>query len=387
MKRIVLFLTLFLILVSGLVGWHTLPLLSQPLFQPMSAVVAQASPGVLPANNTAAGAPQATLNQIYAQVSPSVVMIHVADNIPSQGFRRRGFRSGSQGSQAWDGLGSGFVWDANGDIVTNNHVVAGAVRLAVTFADGTTVPAQVVGTDPGSDLAVVKVSAAASELHPVTLADSNQLKVGQTAIAIGNPFGQQNKMTTGTVSGLGQSLPVSDGTFYGSTYIIPDLVQTDAPINPGNSGGVLLDDQGRVIGVTNAIESRSGTWAGIGFAIPSDTVGKVVPVLIQTGHYAHPWLGVSGATLDGETAQQLGLSSDQSGAAIMSVVQGSPADKAGLQAGDLVTAIGGQSVQSFDDVIAYLTNNASVGQTVALSVVRNGQNQTINVTLAARPGQ
>jgi S1-C subfamily serine protease len=386
MKRYLFLLSLILVLLLGLTGWGALSLFAQPVLQPASAAVSQVAPTALPASGTASGTSPLAPNRIYAQVSPSVVMIEVVEAGSSPFVRRgRGFRRVPQGQPLWDGQGSGFVWDTQGDIVTNNHVVAGASRIAVVFADGTSVPAQVVGTDPYSDLAVVRVSAPAAELHPVKLADSTQLQVGQTAIAIGSPLGQMNKMTTGSVTGLEQTLPVSDGNFWGSTYVIPDLIQTDAPINPGNSGGVLLDDQGRVIGVTNAIESPTGRWAGIGFAVPSDTVAKVVPALIQSGHYTHPWLGISGASLDPRTARQLGLSSDQQGAVVMDVVPGGPASDAGLTGGDVIVAIGGQPVQSFDEVVSYLARNTSVGQTIRLTVLRNGQDQTLSVTLAARP--
>jgi len=297
-------------------------------------------------------------------------------------------------------LGSGFVWDKSGDIVTNNHVVDGADSITVTFHDGTTVPGKVIGADPDSDLAVVKVDVPAGQLQPVQLADSTQVKVGQFAIAIGNPFGEESTMTTGIVSALGRSLPVNDGNVQGPTYTIPDVIQTDAPINPGNSGGVLLNDQGQVIGVTSAIESPVRASSGVGFAIPSAIVQKVVPALIQTGHYEHPWLGISGTSLNPDLAQAMNLKADQRGALVVDVVPNSPADKAGLlgsnrqvtiqgeQArvgGDVIVAIDGQPVKAFDDLVAYLARSTEVGQTVSLTVLRQGQEQTVKVTLAARP--
>jgi 2-alkenal reductase len=386
MKRYLFLFSLIMVLLPGLTGWGVLSLSARPVLQPVSAAISQVTPAALPASGTASGTSPAALNRIYAQVSPSVVMIRVAEAGSSPLVRRgRGFRLAPQGQPLWDGQSSGFVWDTQGDIVTNNHVVAGASRIAVVFADGTSVPAHVVGTDPYSDLAVVKVNVPAAELHPVKLADSTQLRVGQTAIAIGSPLGQMNKMTTGTVSGLEKTLPASEGNIWGPIYVIPDLIQTDTPINPGNSGGVLLDDQGRVIGVTNAIESPTGRWAGIGFAVPSATVAKVVPALIQSGHYTHPWLGISGASLDPRIARQLGLSGDQQGAVVMDVVPGGPAGNAGLTGGDVIVAIDGQPVHSFDEAVAYLARNTGVGQTIRLTVLRNGQNQTISVTLAARP--
>jgi serine protease Do len=239
---------------------------------------------------------EATLEGVYHQVSPSVVAIHVVQTVqvpampeipgfpffgvPGPGAPRRQYRQR---------LGSGFVWDTAGHVVTNNHVVDGADSISVTFSDGSSAPGKVVGRDPSSDLAVIKVDVAPDRLPPVVVADSTRVTVGQLAIAIGNPFGEQNTMTTGIVSAVGRSLPSSDGAPGGPAYTIPDVIQTDAPINPGNSGGVLLDAQGRLIGVTSAIESPVAASAGIGFAIPAAIVQRVVPALISTGRYEHPW--------------------------------------------------------------------------------------------------
>ncbi len=345
---------------------------------------------------------ETSLENIYAQVNPSVVAIDVVEgpqptnpNFP----RIPGFRSGPQQSPQ-QALGSGFVWDTAGRIITNNHVIAGATSITVTFPDGTTAAAKVVGADPDSDLAVIQVDVPASQLHPVQVADSTQIKVGQFAVAIGNPFGEQNTMTTGIVSALGRSLPTNGSAAQGGTYTIPDIIQTDAPINPGNSGGVLLNAEGQLIGVTSAIDSASGASAGIGFAIPSAIVQKVVPALIQTGHYDHPYLGISGTTMNSALAQAMNLKTDQRGALVESVTPGSPADKAGLlgstqQAtvsgvpatigGDVITAIDGQPVKNFDDIVSYLARSTSVNQTVTLTILRDGKEQTIQVTLLARP--
>jgi len=341
---------------------------------------------------------ESSLESIYTQVNPSVVAIQV---VATQQPNVPGFRFAPQQPQTQQALGSGFVWDTAGHIVTNNHVIDGANRISVTFSDGTIVSAKVVGADPNSDLAVIQVNAPASALHPVQMADSTQIKVGQFAIAIGNPFGEQNTMTTGIVSALGRSLPVNDGTAQGPSYTIPDVIQTDAPINPGNSGGVLLNADGKVVGVTSAIESPAGTSSGIGFAIPSAIVQKVVPALIKTGHYDHPYIGIGGTTLTPNLAQAMGLKSDQRGALVASVTPGSPADKAGLRGstqqttidgvqttvgGDVITAMDGQSVKSFDDLIAYLSRSTSVNQTVTLTILRDGKEQAVKVTLTARPG-
>ncbi len=347
---------------------------------------------------------ESALENIYAQVGPSVVAIDVVSqpqaarpNVP--GNRGFGFRP-QQPQQPQGALGSGFVWDAQGHIVTNNHVIDGATSISVTFSDGSTVPAKLVGADVNSDLAVIQVNVPASQLHPVHLADSTQIKVGQFAIAIGNPFGEQNTMTTGIVSALGRSLPVNDNTVQGPSYTIPDVIQTDAPINPGNSGGVLLNADGNVLGVTAAIESPAGTSAGIGFAIPSVIVQKVVPELIKTGSYAHPYIGIGGASLNSTLAQAMNLKPDQRGALVISVAANGPASKAGLRGstkpatidgqqvnvgGDVIVAIDSQPVKGFDDVVAYLARATNVNQTVTLTILRDGQQQSVQVTLAARP--
>jgi serine protease Do len=353
---------------------------------------------------------ETSLEGIYQAVNPSVVSISVIEGaanttnnnqrVPALPF---GFGN-NQGSQpVQQALGSGFVWDTNGNIVTNNHVISGASTIDVTFFDGTTVPAKLVGADPNADLAVVKVSVAADKLHPVIPADSSQVKVGQIVIAIGNPFGLANTMTEGIVSAVARSLPVgldSQTAQTGPTYNIPDIIQTDAAINPGNSGGVLLDDAGRLVGVTAAIESSANSNSGIGFVIPSNIVQKVVPALISSGSYQHPYLGISGTTLTPELASAMGLPTDQQGALIVDVTAGGPAAKGGLQAstkqvvisgqqttvgGDVIIAINGQSIKQFEDLASYLFNNTKVGDTVTVTVLRNGKQQDMKVTLGALP--
>ena len=273
---------------------------------------------------------EAILEQIYTQVSPSVVNIRVVQKqevmfpiLPEiPGFPGFSFPF-PQGPQEYysKGLGSGFVWDKEGHIVTNNHVVAGADRISVTFHDGTTVSGKIVGTDADSDLAVIRIDMPQDELQPVELADSTRLRVGQLAVAIGNPYGLEGTMTVGFISALGRLLPIYSESS-GSRYSIPDVIQTDAPINPGNSGGVLVDCNGRVIGVTSAIISSSGANAGIGFAVPSAIVKKVVPNLIENGYYEHPWLGISGISLSPELAEAMKLEPAQRGALVVDVVPG-----------------------------------------------------------------
>ena len=344
---------------------------------------------------------EGTLETIYSQVSPSVVSIHVViqSTASTSPFGRRG--GGTTTSEA---LGSGFVWDTQGDIVTNNHVVDGATAIDVTFSDGRNVTAKVVGTDVFSDLAVIKVNVDASLLHPVSLADSKQVKVGQLAIAIGNPFGLQNTMTVGVISGLGRTLPAgSNGSSTtGPSYTIPEIIQTDAPINPGNSGGVLLDDQSQVLGVTAAIASNTDSSAGIGFVIPSSIVNRVVPSLIKTGAYQHPYLGISGSSLTPEINSAMNLPADQQGALVETITAGGPAEKAGLQAsntsatingqaatvgGDVIIAFNGQKVKSMDDLIAQLEEGGQIGQKATLTILRNGKQMSIELTPGARPSQ
>jgi S1-C subfamily serine protease len=257
-----------------------------------------------------------------------------------------------------------------------------------------------VGTDPHSDLAVVKIDAPEEELHPIAVADSTTVHVGQLAVAIGNPFGLDGTMTVGFVSALGRSLPVSSGGPLAPSYNIPDIIQTDAPINPGNSGGVLVDSAGRLIGVPTAIESPVRANAGIGFAVPSAIVANVVPDLINTGTHEHPWLGLSGSTLNLELAEAMDLESGQRGVLVSEVVSDSPADEAGLRGsdrtteiegqevrigGDVIIAIDGEEVLEFEDLIVYLSRYTRVGQTVELTVLRDGAEKTLELTLRARP--
>lgn len=349
-----------------------------------------------------------TLEGIYVQVSPSVVNIQVlhesggaVQGVPQiPGMPLDPSEPGQMPPQG--GLGSGFVWDKEGHIVTNNHVVAGATKIKVIFADGVSAPAEVVGTDPYSDLAVVKVDLPADQLVPVQVADSTDVRVGNLAVAIGNPFGLEGTMTVGFVSALGRSLPVMSEGAVGSTYTIPGVIQTDAPINPGNSGGVLVNSEGRVIGVPTAIESPVEANAGIGFAVPSAIVQKVAPNLIKTGSHDHPWLGVSGTSLVAELAEAMDLEPSQRGVLIIDVVPGGPADEAGLRGseeqtqidgqevrvgGDVVLAIEGQPVVDFEDLVAYLVGRSAVGETVTLTILRDGEQEHVKVTLAARPEQ
>jgi serine protease Do len=367
---------------------------------------ATASPVAALQEGTVLDTLEATLEGVYNQVSPSVVNIRVvqgSEALNSSSPQIPGFPlDPSQPSIPQEGMGSGFVWDKEGHIVTNNHVAAGATKITVTFPDNTTVPATVVGTDPHSDLAVIQVDLPAEDLQPVQMADSTQARVGQLAVAIGNPFGLDGTMTVGFISALGRSLPVASSNLLAPGYTIPDIIQTDAPINPGNSGGVLVNDEGQVIGVPTAIESPVRANAGIGFAVPSAIVQQVVPALIRDGKYEHAWLGISGTSLNSQLAAAMDLPDDQRGVMVAEVVDGGPADMAGLLGsdqqvdldgqqvavgGDVIVAINAQPVTEFEDLVTYLARNTGAGDRVELSILRDGAEQTVEVTLAARPAE
>jgi len=334
------------------------------------------------------------LESVYQKVNPSVVEVV---NLAQSG-------RASTGGAVPQGEGSGFVWDKQGHIVTNDHVVSGADQLQVVFADGTQVDAKLVATDPNGDIAVIQVDPTLVNLAPVEVGDMSQVKVGETAIAIGNPFGFQGTMTRGIVSALGRTIPSQ------TTYNIPEAIQTDAAINPGNSGGPLLNEQGQVIGVNDQIQSASGSNSGVGFAIPISIVKRIVPALIQNGAYQHSYLGLAGTTYSKAWAQPLGLPADARGAYVEQVTPGAPAALAGLRAGsndtsvllgqgnsgpvylqsggDLITAVNGQPVTKMDDLLMYLEEQTSPGQAVKLTVLRSGgQQATLTVTLGARPAQ
>ena len=301
-------------------------------------------------------------------------------------------------------LGSGFVYDTSGHIVTNYHVVAGDDDISITFIDGTVYRARVVGTDQYSDLAVLRVQddVPTDKLKPLPLGNSSSLRVGQEVVAIGNPFGLSGSMTEGIVSGLNRLIPVYQdplSNVAAPAFSIPDVIQTDAAINPGNSGGPLLDIEGEVIGINSAIFSTTGGFAGIGFAIPSDTIAQVVPSLIATGSYQHPWLGVSGIDMTPEIAEAMGLGEPR-GFLVIEAAPGGPADSAGVQGGDtpaqldgreitlggdVILAINDKDIRKIDDVLGYLQQATKVGETVTLTVWRDGQIIQIDVTLGPRP--
>jgi putative serine protease PepD len=301
-----------------------------------------------------------TLTQLYKTVTPGVVDITVSSNggVPSP------FGGGGGASQA---EGSGFVVDMNGDIVTNQHVVDGATSITVHFVDGTTAKATLVGSDPSTDIAVVKVDAGAGELHPLTLGTSKNVLPGQQVVAIGSPFGLADSMTSGIVSAVGRTIQAPNG------YSIAGSIQTDAPINHGNSGGPLLDLSGNVIGVNAQIESGGGGSDGVGFAIPVDSVKSVANTLIAGGKVQHAYLGI-----------HVGDATNGAGALIGSVTADSPASKAGLKAGDVITKFDSTPIASADDLTAAVTAHAP-NDKATVTVTRDGKSMQIDVTLGIRP--
>jgi S1-C subfamily serine protease len=323
------------------------------------------------------------LISVYERVNPAVVNIQVIKPLTS----------GLSDEFYQEGEGSGFIVDKEGHIVTNNHVVEGAEDLQVTLYNGLIVEARVLGTDPHSDLAVIDIELPPELLHPLELGDSDELQVGQRAIAIGNPFGLEGTLTTGIISALGRTLPAE------SLFNIPEIIQTDAAINPGNSGGPLLDAQGRVIGVNTAIRTTTGLGTGVGFAVPVNLVRRVVPQLIDQGLYAHPWLGIKGLTITPLLVDELGLPVDR-GVLVSEVFADSPAERARMlgggrevevrgsrvrEGGDIIVSIDGLEIVQFEDLLAYLVMDTEVGQEVTLRIVRDGVDQTLRVVLEARP--
>ena len=330
-----------------------------------------------------------TLTDLFKKTENSVVQITSKVTTTDQTIIINGQPLSGQSTR----LGSGFVYDSDGRIVTNNHVVDGSSTVNVTFIDGNTYTAKVVGTDPDNDIAVIQIidNFSDEKLVPLPLGNSSDLEPVQQVVAIGNPFELSDSMTTGIVSALARLLPNEN-----TKYSIPDVIQVDAAINPGNSGGPLLNLQGEVIGMNTAIKTNTGDFSGIGFAIPSNTIEKIVPVLIKTGKYEHPYLGIAGRTLDPDVALANGLTRNFKGVIVESVVKGSPAYKAGLVAatlddnniphgGDIITAIDGHPIKSIDEIIAYLDDHKSVGDNVILTVDRQGKTTDVTVTLSARP--
>ena len=321
-----------------------------------------------------------SLIEIFEKSEPGVVRVNV----------QRGETSENVG-----GVGSGFVFDKKGHIITNAHVVEDAKKTTVTFLDGRSYYAEIIGVDEFTDIAAIKVNADLSLLQPLSLGDSAELKVGEPVTAIGNPFGLSGSMSSGIVSQIGRLLPTESG------YSIPDVIQTDAAINPGNSGGPLLNMMGGVVGINTAIQSRTGEFTGVGFAIPSQTVVKIVPILIEKGEYQHPWIGVSGRDIDLDMAKIMELE-DTLGFLIITVVENSPASKAGLigsektiqvngidypVGGDIILSVDGIDVRKIDDILIHLQRAKTVGDEMILDVLRDNKMIEVTITLQERPNR
>ncbi len=394
MKKLVLW-TALLFAVGVLLWWSTSQFDKKEIAvtptAPTTSPTAASSQSVAtaPASSPTPSAPEEQLVvAIYERVNPSVV------NITSRAVTQDFFF----GSVPQEGTGSGFVLDKGGHIITNYHVIEGASEIDVTFSDETIVTARVVGTDPSVDLAVLQVEMPPEKLVPVELGESSNLKPGQLAIAIGNPFGLERTVTTGVISAVNRSLQARNGR------LIWGVIQTDAAINPGNSGGPLLDSQGRVIGVNTAIFSPSGGSVGVGFAIPVGTVKRVIPALMRTGRYAHPWVGIAGISITPELSRrlkQMGVDvGAERGVLIAQVLPGGPAERVGLRGGtrqvrvgnrvllvggDIITAIDSVPVDDMEGLIQHLETRTSVGQKAELTIKRSGQELRVSMEIGERP--
>ena len=366
------------------------PVSAVPLVPPTAAVVPTPTPAppqvpVMP--EEPANALEAQVEAVYGLAGPAVV------NVTNRSYAYDFFMN----PVPQEGTGSGFVYDTEGHIVTNFHVVENAEELSVTLADGSAYPAQVVGVDPSNDLAVLRIEAE-NLPQPVALGTSDNLRVGQFVVAIGNPFGQEGTLTVGVISALGRIIESPDGRFIG------EAIQTDAAINPGNSGGPLLNLQGQVIGVNSQIISPSQASAGIGFAIPANTVRRVVPQLIAKGRYPHPWLGAQLLGLTPERAQvfrQAGMVVPvEEGLLVVEAVPGGPAERAGIRGGDqvvqlgnvriplggdVITAINGETIADYQALTVYLETQTQVGDTIEVTIMRGSQEQKVQLTLDERP--
>ena len=319
-----------------------------------------------------------SLTEIFEKAEPGVVRVNTI---------------GNQTASETGGVGSGFVFDKKGHIITNAHVIEGSTKTVVTFLDGRSYNAEIIGMDEYTDIGVIKVNADLKLLNPLSLGDSSNLDVGEPIAAIGNPFGLSGSMTSGIVSQMGRLLPS------GSGYSIPDVIQTDAAINPGNSGGPLLNMRGNIVGINTAIQSTTGEFTGVGFAIPSQTVAKIVPTLISEGEYKHPWIGISGRDIDPDTANVLGLK-DAIGFQIITVVENSPAADAGLigsdktivvegreypTGGDIIVGVDGMDVRKIDDILVHLQRVKTVGDEMNLEILRDGKTTNVTIILQERP--
>jgi S1-C subfamily serine protease len=391
------------IFIVGVMAWIALPfytadirfnsnflLDSNNISSPSSSVfvpsgILEANAQTISQNNT-----DISLRQLFERTQQSVVQVTSA-TVPSLFNENSPSRS--------ETVGSGFVYDREGHIVTNYHVIAGGrdpENIDVTFSDGAVYRAEVIGTDQYSDLVVLQIQdqAARQKMMPLPIGNSSQLYVGDQVVAIGNPFGLTGTMTLGIISGLSRLLPVqSSQDAPGSSefaFSIPNIIQTDTAINPGNSGGPLLNMQGAVVGITTAVFSVTGEFAGVGFAVPSNAISNIAPVLIEEGSFEHPWLGVSGTDVTPDIANSIGLQ-EARGFLVTNVVEGGPADIAGIQGGDRLTrgdiilAVDNVAVRKLDDLLSYLEASTEVGKTITLTILRDGETRQLNTILGARP--
>ena len=321
-----------------------------------------------------------SLIEIFEKSEPGVVRVNIQRN---------------QTENETGGVGSGFVFDKQGHIITNAHVVKDATKTIVTFLDGRSYNAEIIGVDEYTDIGVIKVNADLKLLNPLSLGDSSNLQVGEPITAIGNPFGLSGSMTSGIISQMGRLLPSDSG------YSIPDVIQTDAAINPGNSGGPLLNMRGEIVGINTAIQSTTGEFTGVGFAIPSQTVAKIVPTLISDGKYKRPWIGISGTDIDLEMAEIMELENTL-GFLIITVIEDSPASDAGLIGsnkmievegreysigGDIIISVDGIDVRKIDDILIHLQRGKAVGDEMVLEVLRDGRTTNFTIVLQERPNQ
>ncbi|MBT4551276.1 MAG: trypsin-like serine protease [Nitrosopumilus sp.] len=319
-----------------------------------------------------------SLIEIFEKSEPGVVRVNVQRN---------------QTENDVGGVGSGFVFDKQGHIITNAHVIKDATNTVVTFLDGRSYNAEIIGVDEYTDIGVIKVNADLKLLNPLALGDSSKLQVGESITAIGNPFGLSGSMTSGIISQMGRLLPSDSG------YSIPDVIQTDAAINPGNSGGPLLNMRAEIVGINTAIQSTTGEFTGVGFAIPSQTVEKIVPTLISDGEYKHPWIGISGTDIDLDMSNVMKLENTL-GFLIITVIEDSPASDAGLIGsnkmievegreyaigGDIIVSVDGIDVRKIDDILIHLQRVKAVGDEMVLEVLRDGRTTNVTIVLQERP--
>ena len=319
-----------------------------------------------------------SLIEIFEKSEPGVVRVNVQK---------------SETKDIGGGVGSGFVFDKKGHVITNAHVIDDAEKVTVTFLDGRSYNAEIIGIDDATDIAIIKVNVKPTLLQPLSIGNSSNLKVGEPIAAIGNPFGLSGSMTSGIISQLGRLLPSS------TEYRIPDIIQTDAAINPGNSGGPLLNMYGEVVGINTAIQSATGEFTGVGFAVPSQTVSKIVPTLVEKGEYNHPWIGISGRDIDPDLAKVLELK-EAVGFLVITVVEDSPAFEAGLigsekfveiegvkypTGGDVILTVDDVEVRKIDDILIHLQRAKSVGDEMVLEILRDGRTTSVTIVLQERP--